>query len=85
MDGASKGNSRPSAVGFCIRNWSGEFLYAAAHDLGVKSSIEADLCVINEGLRVFIQQDWLPVILEGFFSGLQLLIKGFGTALGMLV
>lgn len=40
-------------------------MYAAAtHDLGAKSRIEAKLWAINEDLRVCIEQDWLPVILE---------------------
>lgn len=45
-------------------DYSGEFVYVAAHDLGGKSSIEAESWAINEGLRVCIQQNWLLVILE---------------------
>lgn len=39
-------------------------MYDANHDLGVKSSIEAELWAINEYVKVFIQQNWLPVTLE---------------------
>ncbi|WMV20474.1 hypothetical protein MTR67_013859 [Solanum verrucosum] len=37
-DGASKGNSGQSAGGFCIRNWKGDFIFAATYELGMITS-----------------------------------------------
>lgn len=43
IDGAFKDNSRPSATYFCIRSWREDFVYAVSHELGVSSSIEAEI------------------------------------------
>lgn len=63
-DGASKGNLGPSAGGFCIRNWNGEFIYAEYHNLGVKTSLEAEATVMDKGLQYCLDQQLTPVILE---------------------
>ncbi|KAH0663866.1 hypothetical protein KY290_029740 [Solanum tuberosum] len=40
--GASKGNPGQSAGGFCIRNWKGDFIFAATYKLGMITSLEAE-------------------------------------------
>lgn len=63
-DGASKGNPGPSSGGFCIRNWEGKFIYAATQELGVKTSLEAEVIALKMGLQFCVSNNLLPVILE---------------------
>lgn len=62
--GASKGNPGPSAGGFCIRNWNGEFIYAASQELDFKTSLEAEVIAFERGLQFCMSNNLLPVILE---------------------
>lgn len=39
-------------------------MYASSHDLGIKSSIEAEFWAIREGLKLCTDQNCLPVVLE---------------------
>lgn len=63
-DGVSKGNSGPSAGGFCVRDWNGEFMYVASHRLGVKTSLEAETMAMEKGLQYYLSNQFIPVILE---------------------
>ncbi|KAK4711125.1 hypothetical protein R3W88_005638 [Solanum pinnatisectum] len=59
-DGASNGNPGPSSGGFCIRNWEGEFIYAATQELGVKTSLEAEVIALKRGLQFCVSNNLLP-------------------------
>lgn len=39
-------------------------MYATLYDLGIKSSIKAEFWAVQEGLKLCIDQIWLPVTLE---------------------
>ncbi|XP_075095364.1 uncharacterized protein LOC142173644 [Nicotiana tabacum] len=52
IDGASKGNPRPSFLGFCVRDDEGDVVYARAVDLGVTTNVVADAKAILQGLDV---------------------------------
>ena len=50
-DGASNGNSRESVYDFCIRNRTGDLIYAQADKIGISMYIEAKARSIQEDLR----------------------------------
>lgn len=52
---ASKGNSRPSVVGICIRNWNVEFIYAASHNLGGKTGLKGKVIAQKNGLQFCLE------------------------------
>ncbi|KAH0729954.1 hypothetical protein KY289_001142 [Solanum tuberosum] len=64
QDEASKGNPRPSASAFCIRNDAGEFIFAEAKNLESATSLEAEVVALRSGLEFCILNNLLPVILE---------------------
>ncbi|KAK4721269.1 hypothetical protein R3W88_011502 [Solanum pinnatisectum] len=63
-DGASKGNPRQSAGGFCIRDWKGEFIFVATYDLGIRTGLEAETSAMEKGLNYCVTHNLLPVCLE---------------------
>ncbi|KAH0635990.1 hypothetical protein KY289_035905 [Solanum tuberosum] len=63
-DGASKGNPGQSAGGFCIRDWKGEFIFAATYDLGIRTGLEAETSAMEKGLNYCVTHNLLPVCLE---------------------
>ncbi|XP_075085049.1 uncharacterized protein LOC142168286 [Nicotiana tabacum] len=50
-DGASKGNSGPSSLGFYVRDDEGDVVYARAVDLGVTTNMVAEAKAILQGLE----------------------------------
>lgn len=50
-DGASKGNSGESVYGFCIRNKTGDLIYAQLYGIDISMNIEAKAKAIQEALR----------------------------------
>ncbi|XP_075107108.1 uncharacterized protein LOC142180085 [Nicotiana tabacum] len=63
-DGASKGNPRPSSLGFCVRDDEGDVVYARAVDLGVTTNVVAEAKAILQGLEYCVEHDFHPLILE---------------------
>lgn len=73
-DGTSKENPGLNSYGFCIRNESGNLLYAEAGQLGVFTSIYAEVSTILRALRYCRAQGWGRVMLETDSLSLQKII-----------
>ncbi|KAH0679660.1 hypothetical protein KY284_020745 [Solanum tuberosum] len=63
-DGASKGNPGQSAYGFCLRNRSGDLLYAEAQSIGEATNMEAEVRAMWEALTFCIRQRYNFIQLE---------------------
>ncbi|XP_070051025.1 uncharacterized protein [Nicotiana tomentosiformis] len=78
IDGASKGNPRPSFLGFCVRDDEGDVVYARAVDLGVTTNVVADAKAILQGLdvkKIIEMKDNFNVRLS-FIHSLNCLVQG---------
>ncbi|KAK4736948.1 hypothetical protein R3W88_000645 [Solanum pinnatisectum] len=64
MDRASKGNPGESAHSFCLRNHEGNFLYAEANKMDIKTKMEAETRAILNALRYCRTHDIKKVIME---------------------
>ncbi|KAH0706212.1 hypothetical protein KY285_010708 [Solanum tuberosum] len=56
-DGASRGNPRSSAYGFCLRNSHGDLIYAAAENRGITTNVEAELRAILEAIKYCVAKN----------------------------
>ncbi|KAK6773737.1 hypothetical protein RDI58_028975 [Solanum bulbocastanum] len=63
-DGASKGNPEESSYGFCIRDSSGDLLYAEAKSIGVATNMEAETMAIWKALQYCINHGFSNIQLE---------------------
>ncbi|XP_070037047.1 uncharacterized protein [Nicotiana tomentosiformis] len=64
IDGASKGNPRPSSYGFRVRNDDGNVVYAKAEEIGWSTNIVAEAKAIVEGLSYCMDRQFHPLIFE---------------------
>ncbi|XP_060202710.1 uncharacterized protein LOC132631124 [Lycium barbarum] len=64
IDGASKGNPRPSSYGFCVKDWQGNLIYAECKELGINSNVFAEARAMMKGLLYCVTQELHPLILE---------------------
>ncbi|KAK6789098.1 hypothetical protein RDI58_012897 [Solanum bulbocastanum] len=63
-DGASQGNPRSSAYGFCLRNSHGDLIYAVAENIGITTSVEAELRAILEAIKYCVAKKVEKLIVE---------------------
>ncbi|XP_070032252.1 uncharacterized protein [Nicotiana tomentosiformis] len=63
-DEASKGNPGPSSLGFCVRNKTGDLVYARSVDLRITTNVVAEAKYIVQGLEYCMEQGLHPLILE---------------------
>ncbi|KAK6803207.1 hypothetical protein RDI58_000991 [Solanum bulbocastanum] len=58
-DGESRGNPGSSVYGFCLTNSRGDFIYAAAENIGITTNVEAELRAILEAIKniVLLKRD----------------------------
>ncbi|XP_059310971.1 uncharacterized protein LOC132062414 [Lycium ferocissimum] len=75
-DGASKGNPGPSSAAFCVRDSSGEFIYAMARILTETTNLVAEVVAIEEGITYCVLHDLLPVIVETDSLTMQKVLDG---------
>ncbi|KAH0712341.1 hypothetical protein KY285_007894 [Solanum tuberosum] len=62
--GASKGNPGQCAYGFCLRDSSGDLIYAEAQSLGIATNMEAEAKAVLEALKYCIRKKLNQVQLE---------------------
>ncbi|XP_070031694.1 uncharacterized protein [Nicotiana tomentosiformis] len=75
-DGASKGNPCPSSYGYCIRDSSGDLLYAEAIDIGHTTNIVAEVKGILHGLLYCVDKQLHPLIMETDSLVMKTIIEG---------
>ncbi|XP_060170463.1 uncharacterized protein LOC132601391 [Lycium barbarum] len=75
-DGASKGNPGQSSAVFCIRDSSGEFIYAMASLLTNTTNLVAKAMAIEEGIKYCVLRDLLLVIVETDSLTMQKVLDG---------
>ncbi|XP_060216573.1 uncharacterized protein LOC132644045 [Lycium barbarum] len=63
-DCASRCNPRPSSVAFCIRNHSGDLMYAGGRRLSDTTNLIAEAVAIDERVKYCIDNIFLPLIVE---------------------
>nr|XP_009762911.1 PREDICTED: uncharacterized protein LOC104214886 [Nicotiana sylvestris] len=63
-DGAAKGNTGPSSLGFGVRNYEGDAVYARAVDVGMTTNVVAEVKDILQVLEYCVEHDLYPLILE---------------------
>lgn len=63
-DGACKGNSGRSFYGFCLRNFTGNLIYAQGEVKGNRTNLEAEIIAMIEALRYCKKVELKEVIME---------------------
>ncbi|KAK6777990.1 hypothetical protein RDI58_024708 [Solanum bulbocastanum] len=63
-DGARKGNPGESSYGFCLRNSTGDLLYAEAQCIDITTNIEAEIIAMWNALKYCKRQGINNIILE---------------------
>ncbi|XP_070042850.1 uncharacterized protein [Nicotiana tomentosiformis] len=84
-DGASKGNLRPSSLGFYVRDDEVDVAYARAVDLGVTTNVVAEAKAILQGLEYCVEHDFHPLILKTDSLVMKKAIEGEWDPLWVLV
>lgn len=74
-DESRKGNPRESAYGFCIRDNSGDLLYAEDKSIWVAINMEAETMAIWKALRYCINHGFSNIQLESNSLSLKLIIR----------
>ncbi|XP_059283713.1 uncharacterized protein LOC132037237 [Lycium ferocissimum] len=79
-DRVSRGNLGPSSAAFCVRNSSGDFLYAMERVLPDTTNLVAEAVAIEEGIKYCISHDLFPLIIETDSLTTQKILDGIWDA-----
>ncbi|WMV31014.1 hypothetical protein MTR67_024399 [Solanum verrucosum] len=75
-DGASRGNPGMSSYGFCLRDSSGDLLYAEAKIIGFATNMVAEITTIWKAMRYCKEQGYANILLETDSLSLKNMIRG---------
>ncbi|KAH0746243.1 hypothetical protein KY285_007900 [Solanum tuberosum] len=75
-DGASRGNPGMSSYGFCLRDSSGDLLYAEAKRIGFATNMVAEITAIWKAMRYCKEQGYANIFLETDSLSLKNMIRG---------
>ncbi|MCD7469569.1 hypothetical protein HAX54_008682, partial [Datura stramonium] len=78
-DGASRGNSGPSSIAFCIRDSEGYLKHAAARRIQDGSNFIAEVGAIRARLEYCLSNQLLPVVIEIDSLTMKKILNGTGS------
>lgn len=64
IDGASRGNPGRGAIGFCIRNDTGDVTFAVGKEINESTNTEVEACTILEALKHYRDNRYIQFYLQ---------------------